>query len=544
MNRRTFLGSARLRVNNRGERGTRMPAASLAAPGLEPYGGVWDRTAALHLLRRTVIAPTHAEVDEAVAMGLDALVEKLLNDTTPLPGASPFVGECMNEGLIAWDSSRVDLSDSFFDELRRWWYTLMINGGLSLRERMTLFWHNHFPSDLHLAWDARHLYIQNQLFRANALGNFKDLVRQVSIDRGMLLFLSGKYNKAQWPNENYARELMELFTVGIADNNGNPNYTQADIVEAARALTGWDWPGYGILGDVASNILSQHDIKDKHPFGATITGNADGLPELNQLLDLIFAKEDAARYVIRKIYRFFVYTDVTLTPVKPVDPAIEEAIVAPLAADFRAANWDIRVVLRRLLKSAHFFDAGFMGAVIKSPVDLLVGTLRATAAGAITGNMAEYGTQIAQDRAKRLGQDLFAPPGVQGWQFHHAWISTTTLPLRRKNTDELVEETAVNYIDRATLVFNGPVYRSGTWKMDVLAFAKQFASFNDPAALVSDICEHLLAFPADDELRARLKNVLVASADYEWSDAPADIQDSRLRAMLRTLMRTSNYQLM
>jgi hypothetical protein len=491
-----------------------------------------------------VIAPTYAEMRAAEAMTMDELVDTLTATDAKLPGPPRFVGECLNASALYWDSGRTDIIGTFFDELRRWWLQLMINGGLSARERMTLFWHNHFSTNARLIQDSRFLYLQNQLFRRLALGDFKGLVREITIDKAMLLFLDGKFSKNGSVNENYARELQELFTIGIADNDGNPNYTQRDVVEAARTLTGWDWVGFGMQGDVSNSILTGHDATDKNFYDATIAGSTEGSPELNRLLDVIFSREQTARYVIRKLYRFLVYTDTTLTPVRPIPTEIEEKIVAPLAEEFRGSGWDISAVLRRLLRSRHFHDPAVRGAMIKSPVDHLVSAIRGTLVGTLSGDPAEFGTQYAQDRATTLGQNLFHPPGVQGWQFYRSWISSTTLPQRQFYTDELLYGAKTTITDRLNLVLNGPIPRSGTWKIDALGFARQFPSFDDPESLVHDMAEHLLAFPASSRLTERLLKELVGERAYEWPDLDDELRTTRIQATIRALMRSTNFQLM
>ena len=420
----------------------------------------------------------------------------------------------------------------------------MVNGGLSIRERMTLFYHNHFSVNARLVQDARYLYLQNQMLRRHALGDFKELVRSVTIDKAMLLFLDGKANKANYVNENYARELQELFTIGIADNDGNPNYTQEDVVELSKALTGWDWLGFGMDGDVVNNFLTGHNFANKTLYGQTISGSNEGGPELAQALDIIFGKEETARYVIRKLYRFFVYTDTVLTPVRSIPKEIEENIIAPLAAEFRQSEWQIAVVLRRLFTSQHFYDSAVMATTIKSPVDLLVGTVRSTLVEPFAGDPADFAGQYMQERSIDLEQNLFHPPGVQGWQFYRSWISSTTLPKRHFYTDELLYGAKSTIIDRLSLILNGPIPRSGDWKINVVAFAKQFSSFDDPDQLIDDIVEHLLAFPPSESLRLRLRNELVGDRDYEWPTLDDAIRGARLQALLRYLMRSTNYQLM
>lgn len=475
---------------------------------------------------------------------MSAVVDQLL---TPAPPAGPprFVNEWLKASIIPWNFMGVN-PGVFYNELRRWWCGLMLNGGISLTERMTLFWHNHFATNEGAVQDGRFVYNHNQLLRQHSLGNFKQLVRLVTVDKAMLDFLDGRYNKSDYRlQENYARELQELFTIGIADNNGNPNYTQQDVVEAARALTGWDWLGDHNAG-VLCNILTGHDIKDKSIYGKTIKGNTEGAPELAALLDIIFEKEETARYVIRKLYRFFVYTDSPLTPVAPISSEVEENIIAPLAAGFRQSGWEISTVLRTLLSSEHFYDSEIIAAQIKSPVDHLVGTPRALRTAAITGEPFDFLMQTIQMRATRLGMELFAPPGVQGWQFYRPWISTSTLPQRRADTDALIDGTNVSIVDMLNPIFTGPIYRNGQTKLNALAYAKQFPSFaDDPEQLAADVAEHLLAYPASQKTLGKFRDALLQGQPaYEWAGASEQVKETRIRALLKSIMRTPNYQLM
>lgn len=527
----------------------RSPAASGATfsevPSIEAYEGEWGRAEVYHLLRRTLIAPTVADVDEALAMSRSDLVDRLLDDTAPQPGPSRFVGECMNTSGLNWNGNDVQLRTSFLDEMRRWWVGLMVNAPLSIRERMTFFWHNHFAVNSQIITDPRYTYLQNRLFRAGAVGNFRSLVRGVTLDKAMLLFLDGRFNKARFRNENYARELQELFTIGIADNDGNPNYTQEDVVEAAKVLTGWDWVGLGIDGDVVNNILTGHDLLDKRVYGEDIEGQSEGGPELTRLLDIIFAKEETARYVIRKLYRFFVYTDVTLTPIRPIPEEIESGVIGPLAAIFRDNDFEVAAVLRTLLLSRHFYDEAVRAATIKSPVDLLAGTIRAMRVDPLRGDALDFAGQYAQLKAGELEQNLFHPPGVQGWSFYRSWISSTTLPKRRFFTDALLSGADSRIVDRLNMIFTGPIPRTGSYRIDLLGFARQFPSFDDdPEQLVADIAEHLLAFPPTDSLLDRLLSEMTNGRPYEWDSLDTPSRETGLARMLRYLMRSSNYQLM
>jgi uncharacterized protein (DUF1800 family) len=408
---------------------------------------------------------------------------------------------------------------------------------------MTLFWHNHFATQR--GEDVRYLYEQNQLFRSHALGNFRELVRAVTADKAMLLFLDGRQNKHGSVNENYARELQELFTIGVADNNGVANYTQEDVVNAALALTGYDWYGAGIAGRVQCSFLTGHDPSDKLFYGRRIGGELEGVIELDRILDAIFSKEETARHIVRKLYRFFVHTDALLTPAAPIPDTIESNIIAPLADEFRSSDWNIAVVLRRLFSSEHFYDAEIMGSNIRSPIDLLVGTVRAMEGERLPDERFLYTTQEVHVNAGALGQSLFDPPGVQGWQFYRSWISTTTLPQRHDLTDKLIDGVDSFYLEVQGDIENEPKLIHGRAGVDLLPYAKGFGSFaSDPEGLIGEICEHLLAYPASPRLRGQLLDALLqGQPDYEWRDASDAIRESRLRSMMRMLMRSANYQL-
>lgn len=516
-------------------------------PSLERYDGPWDRTTVLHLLRRALIGPSVRDVREAVMMGMDALVAKLTAPVADLPKPPPLISEWMANPTTFFNSDRLDLTLALDNEIRRWWCGLMVEDGLSVRERMTLFWHNHFPIDASVCFDPRYVYQQNQLFRQHALGNFKQMVRDISVDKGMLYYLDGKLNKKGAElNENYARELQELFTIGVADNNGTPNYTQQDVYEVARVLTGWGFWGDGITGEVSCPPWFGHDPTDKVVYGKTIKGREYGDEELDDLLDIIFDREETSRHIVRKLYRFFVYTDTRLTPFSPIAQNIEDAIIAPLAEEFRTSNWDMGHVLRILFSSRHFYDAQVMGAYIKSPIDHQVGTARTFHTGAAAEKPTEFLLESLHVSANEIGQWLLVPPGVQGWSFYRSWISGTTLPMRHTFTDRLIDGGEIFYFNVIGALDAYPEKVFGTLRVNTLAFARQFDSFtNDPERLIKEITEHFLAYPASPRLLGQLHEALLqGQPDYEWRDQSEAFREARLKGMLKFLMRSANYQLM
>ena len=244
----------------------------------------------------------------------------------------------------------------------------MLNQTRSLTEKMTLFFHNFLATQTAVINDARYCYNNNALLRANSLGNFKTLLRGVTTDCGMLVYLNGNTNTAAAPNENYGREMQELFTVGKGPDS---LYTQADVEAAAHVLTGWKDNSTTI-----SSVFnaSHHDTTDKQ-FSAfynntVIKGQtgANGANETDQLIDMVFAQPECAKFFSRKLYTWFVYYD--------IDQNVEDNIITPLSQIIIQNNYDIIPALSALLKSEHFFDPLNMGCMIKNPIDHTVGMCR------------------------------------------------------------------------------------------------------------------------------------------------------------------------
>ncbi len=262
----------------------------------------------------------------------------------------------------------------------------------ALLERMSLFWHGHFACEAKFSLLATR---QLNTLRKHALGNFRDLLLGIARDPAMIRYLNNQQNRKNAPNENFAREVMELFTVGRG------HYTERDVKEAARAFTGWS-------SDLKGNFVFRrfaHDYGEKTVLGKT--GNLTG----EDVIDLLLQQEATATFICRKIYRHF------------VNDTVDEGRIAELAASFRASNYDIGQLMRRLFSSDWFYAAGNVGTRIKSPVELLAGLIRQLG----VQRFAENGL-IGLQRA--LGQLLFRPPNVAGWPGGRAWIDNSTLLLR------------------------------------------------------------------------------------------------------------------
>src|SRR6185436_3006704 len=345
--------------------------------GLTPYSGNWTANEVIHLLKRTMFGSTPEDITYFLGLGMNGSVDQLL--TIPAAQPAPPVKNYNTASIdpadpdynIPMGSTWVTISTTSQEGPRRtsfkaWWMGLMINQERNIREKMTLFWHNHFSTETNEYDVGIWAYQNNVLSRQNALGNFKQLVKAVTTNPAMLYYLNGHLNVATAPDENYARELQELFTLG---KENNPNYTEDDVKKAAKVLTGWN-----ISRTTNSTTFNsaKHDSTNKQ-FSSfynntTIvgrTGATAGDLELTDLIDMIFSKSaEVSRFIVKKLYRYFVYYK--------IDAATEANVITPLAQLFVSSNWEIKPVLSALLKSEHFYDVVNQGCYIKTPVDLVV----------------------------------------------------------------------------------------------------------------------------------------------------------------------------
>jgi uncharacterized protein (DUF1800 family) len=361
---------------------------------------------AKRLLTRAGFAPSAAEIARFAALDQPTAVEELLapRAATTTVAPPPWVDEAIVSpralSAMSEDERRAARERALRQslELRGWWLREMTATPAPLLERMTLFWHNHFVSAQPKVRAPQLMYRQNVLLRRHALGNFGALLHAVAKDPAMLLYLDAANNRRDAPNENFAREVMELFTLGPG------HYTERDIKEAARAFTGWS-----LDAQTGQFVFRRrlHDDGDKTVLGRT--GRFDG----DQVLDLLLAHPATARFIVDKLWREFVSPR--------VDPQRAEAI----AARFRASGYEIRVALRELLRQPEVVAGSQDDALVKSPVELVVGFVRQSEA------QLEHPVGAALAVAA-MGQNLFAPPNVRGWPGGEAWINTQTLLARKQ----------------------------------------------------------------------------------------------------------------
>ncbi|MDA1133020.1 MAG: DUF1800 domain-containing protein [Proteobacteria bacterium] len=358
----------------------------------------------LHLMRRTGFGvPTMAEFDAFAALAYDEAVALRLDSIRPVAHLDdPEWLDTLPERAPSNYSPerRQQLQRERRAQGRRlkaWWYSEMLHTPSPFTERMVLFWHGHFTSSLQKVRVPELMFAQNMLFRRHATGNFAALLREVSKDPAMMVYLDTNSNTRTAPNENYARELMELFTLGEGQG-----YTENDVVEAARALTGWRYlhgRGFRISG-------GDRDIGQKTILGRT--GRFDG----DDLIDILLDQPRLAEHITERLWLEFV----SATP--------DMAEVRRLAADFRESGYEIRPLLHGLLMTAAFRDPANRGTMVKSPTDLIVGTLRL-----VRYRPTEEPMGLA-NIGRTLGQELFEPPNVKGWPGGLAWIDTSLLPER------------------------------------------------------------------------------------------------------------------
>ena len=369
---------------------------------------------ARHLLNRVGFAATDAEIRDFAKLERAAAVDRVLagarREATLKPPSFvdgpfvPFVPPNRMSDEERQREQRRRVEEAF--ALREWWLREMLATPSPLTERMTLFWHGHFATSLQKVRSASLMYRQNVLLRSEALGNFATLLRGVARDPAMLIYLDNAGSRKQAPNENFAREVMELFTLGEG------HYGERDVKEAARAFTGWSL-------DRETGTFRQrpffHDRGDKTILGKT--GAFDG----NDVIDILLARPETAEFITAKLWKEF------------VSPTPDPAEVKRLARVFRDSRYEVKPLLRAMLTSDAFWREENRGVLVKSPVELVVGTLRLFQVQPL-----DYRPAVIA--CATLGQNPFAPPNVKGWPGGDAWINSATL-LGRK---QLVERVMLN----------------------------------------------------------------------------------------------------
>ncbi len=538
MDRRAFLKSAR--------KSNRMNADRGLASGLNPYNGSWTRNEAAHLLKRAMFGAKKADIDHFLTLSPAQAVDELLNNVfVPAPPVRDY-GLIEDEDGVMHDDLGVVQGQTWVNDLNtmsdpkvlgsintlrvsslhKWWVGLILKQDRSITEKMVLFWHHHFSVQQEEVSNATMLWRHHNLLRTNALGNVRQLVKDVSIDPAMLVHLNGYLNSKLAPDENYARELQELMTVGKGPDSA---YTEQDVQTAARVLTGWR-----IDGNTYTAYLdtSAHDTGSK-TFSAfynnTTIGN-NGAQEVGDLVNMIFNTTECARFIIRKLYKWFVYYT--------IDDTTETDVIIPLAELLRTNNFEIKPVLAALLKSEHFFDPLNQACYIKSPYDIIAGTLREFNVNIPAYTDYTNGYPVfsnVYDKAAEMQQVLFQPPDVSGWPAYYQepmnyelWVNSNSLPKRADFTDGLVQ-------DRM---------------LDLRGFAGFSSNPADPDQLVADVTGLLLRYPLSLTSRNWVKNKFLLNNSNDntvwtsaWNANNAAVIDPALSELFKFIMNLPEYHL-
>ncbi len=477
----------------------------------------WTPAAAAHLLNRAGFGGSPSDVDRLHALGLEGAVEQMLQrpPEVRLPEADLTTlrpeGEMMNRAAMEREltpeerqkiiQQRQRQERGQIAGLQNWWLQEMYRTGDRALEKMTLFWHGHFATSLQKVNQAALMWRQNETLREHALGDFRSMLRAISRDPAMIIWLDLRRSAPPVPNENFARELMELFTLGEG------HYTEKDIREAARAFTGYRIDRNNGLFEYDMNA---NDMGKKTFFGKTDHFSGD------DIIDIILEQEQCARFLCGKIWRFFV----SETP-------NAEAIDA-LATVWRRADYRMPDLLRTLFSSKIFHAPNHVGRQIKSPVQWIVQSCRAFELGAVPSSTA---IRVMRD----LGQVLFLPPNVKGWDGGKTWITTSTLLQR--------------YNDAPTLVGLGGSAREGEGR--ARRFMEQFgvtpvnaqvdlASLfpqklrKDLRALITAVCDRAFNGPPSPEEKASFENYVAAHSA---------LTDADLIGLLRLVFATPRFQL-
>jgi uncharacterized protein (DUF1800 family) len=358
-------------------------AAAKAADWTSPLGAETARIT--HLLRRVTFGAAPDELEAAFQLGYGKVVDKLVETKPAAPPPVP--------GMRA--GGGIDLG-----VLQKWWVDQMLATATPFAERMTLFWHGHFTSDsTKVGTDQPYLYWQNLTWRNMALTDLRSMLMQVTIDPAMMVYLDLGTSTARAPNENYSRELLELFTMGAG------NYTEDDVRAGAKALAGWRLPM-----NTTQPAVGVFDKRRAYSGGPITFLGRSGQIDTNGVIDAILASPATATSIVTQVVHHF------------VSPSPEDRYIQRLADEFRTSKYDMKTLMRSVFLSPEFISDRSYRSLIKSPTEYMVSALKALKAPQLS--------QVAVDSAANMGQRLFDPPDVGGWPNNDGWISSNTVMAR------------------------------------------------------------------------------------------------------------------
>ena len=545
--------------------------------------GVLGRKRAAHLLRRATFGPTIPQIDQFAALTASQAMTILLDDTAenPLPPIDLLTGSTWVDPAPGGQAHAGDSNseqDQLFEYFQAWHLDVMRQAPLTLKERITWFLHTHLPARWTEINQSEAIYYQNCLYRHYAYGSFKELFKKICVDNAMLRYLDGYSNKKNSPNENFAREMFELYSIGRGEQVAEGDYsfyTEEDIKAATRVLTGWELDetysfidpdtvlpagkmASQLAGDGTTELATEHDTEAKifsSKFaGAVIQPSSviEGYAtveaaygELDEMIEMIFSRQATGRFIARKLYRFFVYHFIS--------PEVETDIIEPLAQILIDNDYSIQELLNVLLKSEHFYDEDdavvendIVGALIKSPVDIYTGLSRMfeiqfpdreTNTEPFYGDMAYVVSKLVDQ-----GLNFYEPFEVAGYPAYHQmpgynrnWITTYALAYRYQMGGVLMKT-----LDQAT---------ERSFEFDIVDWVENKGHISNPSAAV-EIMDVLVNNLFAIELTQERYDYFLYTVflDYpedqayarllwsgEWSDYQSSGDDSVVRSLLERL---------
>ncbi|HUH75296.1 MAG TPA: DUF1800 domain-containing protein [Chitinophagales bacterium] len=500
--------------------------------GLSAYTGTWTDWEKMHLLKRTGFGFKRSDLQALSTYTMFQSVDIVLTADPSNPPAPVNWYQLIDENGLAfgsdWTKNAINSIDKGVatnlvrsESLKYWMIHQALNQNISIREKMVQFWYHFIPvnfddvylsSNLYCATNsARICYDYIKMFRQNATGNFKQIIRQVATHPAMMYYLNNQANSASAPDENFAREVMELFTLG---NNSGNTYNQNDVIQAAKLLSGWRVLNLNQPNPTTTFVSEVHDYSTKQFssfFNNTVIPGT-GASELDVFIDMIFSKNNmVAEHICRRLYRFFVYYD--------IDENVELHVIQPLAQILIQNNWEMLPVLKALFKSEHFFDIANRGVMIKSPFDFLIGNLRGLNLSYNTSPSFDHASQyqllylLNEEGLKLMGQVMGEAPNVSGWSafyqkpnFYQYWINSNTLQRRFTFIQGLFDGTIKGL------------------KYDELQYLTTFPNniCQDPNLLVQEVVKMLLPVNLSAEELLNIKNSTLLtgqSNDSYWTAA-------------------------
>ncbi|MEO6314264.1 MAG: DUF1800 family protein [Chitinophagaceae bacterium] len=527
-----------------------------ALSGINAYTGAWTEAEMMHLLRRVCFGAPKAALDQIKGMSMSAAVDFLI-DNPVQPATTPVNNYTVgtDTGGVAFGNSWVtaDLPDPLDSTIRStlnnsrlgqsfkpWWMGQMINQQTHILEKLTLFWANHFGTDTANNNRPKAIFQHYKLLRTYGLGSFRDLIRQVTVDPHMLYFLNGNNSYKTAPNENYGRELQELFTIGKRPESPAADI-ENDVKAAAKILTGWVVSQSAVTGTYSAALnATRHNTELKtfsSYYGGKTINVTDGAAEIDALLDMLLQHTECAKYLVRRLYIWFVYSTIT--------PEIENNVIAPLATIFRNSNYSIPVVLKAIFKSEHFFDPLNRGGIIKSPVDLYVGMARefkiTLAAAPVDIQYAHWKNFSDRCANQSEGQNIGDPPNVAGWpayynepsRFYETWMSGASIQVKARNLKSFNSK-------------NGVTVSGVKLQVDPIAFNKGCTSPGDINAVVPYFIFSLLPVDLTTEQKDTMKKILLnnqANENY-WTSAWNDYMANPTNTTFMGIVQTRLYDLL